>query len=80
MGVSKLTGPEHWVRDNVLPFLVGVGVLGGWLSCIAGFLNAGVGVAFRIAGKLRSFWKSLYPVNLGLSILAMFIGGGGVGF
>ena len=79
-GLSKMVGEEYWISDSILPFLVGFGVMFGWLFTVAGLLNIVFGIAFRISGRLPSFWKSLYPVNFCLSILAMLIVSGRVGF
>ena len=80
IGLGKLVTEEHWLRNNILPFMVGFGVMFGWLFTVAGLLNVIFGIAFRFSGRLQSFWKSLYPVNLGLSVLAMLTVSGAIGF
>ncbi len=73
MGLSQVLSQEHWIRENIIPSLLGIGVMLGWLFTVAGLLNVVFGIAFRLSGRLASFWKSLYPVNFGLSILALLM-------
>ncbi len=73
IGISSVANEEHWIRENIVPFLTGFGVIFGWIFTVAGIVNAVFGVIFRISGRLPSFWKSLYPVNFCLSISAALI-------
>ena len=79
MLLSNLINEGHWLRDSVIPFMIGFGVFFGWCFTVAGLLNVIFGVAFKMSGRLSSFWKSLYPVNFGLAILAMLIVSGAIG-
>ena len=80
MVMSSLIDESHWLRNNVIPFMVGFGVFFGWCFTVAGLFNVIFGIAFRVSGRLVSFWKSLYPVNFGLAVLAMLIVSGAIGF
>ncbi len=73
IGIYTVTNEEHWIRENTVPFLTGFGVVFGWFFTVAGIVNAVFGVVFRFSGRLPSFWKSLYPVNFCLSVLAALI-------
>jgi len=56
-----------------------MGLIGGYIVTVAALINTVFGVTFRISGRLNSFWKSLYPVNLGLAIMAIVFFSGGIG-
>ena len=77
--VSMVLG-QVWESSAFVHVAGGFGLIVGYFCTVVGLFNAVFGIAFRISGRLPSFWKSLYPVNFGLALLAMILMSGGVAF